>query len=203
MGVPATIGVLALQGAFARHVDAFRRLGADAIEVRRPAQLDDVDRLVIPGGESGTMSMLLDRAELFDPIAERLGDGMPALGTCAGMILLGTEILDGRPDQRCFGAIDISVRRNGYGRQLDSFDRDIDISALGGDDAAVPFEASFIRAPVVERVGSGVAVLARVDDRPVLCSSGPVMVAAFHPELPASDGSSDLRIHRHFLEEVS
>ncbi len=203
MGAVPTIGVLALQGAFARHVDAFRRLGADAIEIRRPDELDRVDRLVIPGGESGTMSMLLDRAELFDPVAKRLADGMPALGTCAGMILLGTEILDGRPDQRCFGAIDISVRRNGYGRQVDSFDRAIDISALGGPDASAPFDASFIRAPVVERIGPDVDVLARVDDRPVLCTSGPVMVAAFHPELPAPDGTSDLRIHRHFLEEVS
>ena len=187
-----TIGVLALQGAFARHADAFRRLGADAVEVRLPAQLDDVDALVIPGGESGTMSMLLERGELFEPIALRLAAGMPAFGTCAGMILLGTEILDGRPDQRCFGAIDVVTRRNGYGRQVDSFDASLDIDGLDG-----AFDASFIRAPVVERVGDDVTVVARVDDRPVLCTSGPVMVAAFHPEL-----SSDLRIHRRFLEEV-
>jgi len=136
--------------------------------------------------------MLLERAELFEPVAARLADGMPALGTCAGMILLGAEIVDGRPDQRCFGAIDLTVRRNGYGRQVDSFDVDLDVAGFD-----TPFTASFIRAPVVERVGEGVDVLARVDDRPVLCASGPVVVAAFHPEL-----SDDLRIHRRFLEEL-
>lgn len=151
-----------------------------------------MNALVLPGGESGTMSMLLDRAELFDPIAKRLADGMPALGTCAGMILLATEILDGRPDQRCFGVIDLTVRRNAYGRQVDSFDIALDV--VGFDE---PFEAAFIRAPQVERVGDDVTVLAEVDARPVLCASGPVMVAAFHPEL-----SDDLRIHRRFLEEV-
>lgn len=191
------IGVLALQGAFRRHVEAFEALGHPAVEVRRPHELDDVDALAIPGGESGTMSMLLERGELFDPIAKRLADGMPALGTCAGMILLGTEVLDGRADQRCFGAIDITTRRNGYGRQIDSFDTALDVTGLDG-----PFDASFIRAPVVERTGDDVTVLARVDDRPVLCTSGPVMVAAFHPELPKPDGTSDLRIHRRFLEEV-
>ena len=191
------VGVLALQGAFARHIDVLRRLGVEATEVRRPAQLDDVGALVLPGGESGTMSMLLDRAELFDPIADRLADGMPAFGTCAGMILLGSEILDGRVDQRCFGVVDISVRRNGYGRQVDSFDAALEVDGLD-----TPFEASFIRAPVVERAGDDVDVLAAVDGRPVLCRSGPVLVAAFHPELPAPDGTSDLRIHRKFLEEV-
>ena len=191
------IGVLALQGAFKRHAETFARLGVDAPEVRRPRELDDVDALVIPGGESGTISMMLDRSELFDPVAKRLADGMPAFGTCAGMILLGSEILDGRPDQRCFGAIDISVRRNAYGRQVDSFDARLDIEGLDE-----PFDAAFIRAPVVERVGDDVAVLAEVDGRPVLCSSGPVLVASFHPELTALDGEGDLRLHRLFLEEV-
>ncbi len=190
------VGVLALQGAFRRHVEAFEQLGTTTVEVRRPPQLDDVDALVIPGGESGTISMLLERGEMFDPIAKRLADGMPALGTCAGMILLGAEVLDGRDDQRCFGAIDITTRRNGYGRQVDSFDALVDLSSMGAG-LDEPFDASFIRAPVVERVGDDVTVVARVDDRPVLCTSGPVMVAAFHPEL-----SSDLRIHRRFLEEV-
>jgi pyridoxal 5'-phosphate synthase pdxT subunit len=162
-------------------------------EVRRPEHLDDVDALVLPGGESGTMSMLLERAELFDPVAKRLADGMPALGTCAGMILLAAEVLDGRDDQRCFGAIDLTVRRNAYGRQVDSFDATIEV--VGFDH---PFDASFIRAPVVERTGEGVTVLAAVDGRPVLCASGPIVVAAFHPEL-----SDDLRIHRRFLEEVT
>lgn len=198
MGVPVTVGVLALQGAFARHAAAFGQLGADVVEVRRPADLDAVDALVLPGGESGAMSMLLERAELFDPVSKRLADGMPAFGTCAGLILLGREILDGRPDQRCFGAIDVVSRRNAYGRQVDSFDTAIDVD---GFDA--PVDASFIRAPVVEEVGDDVVVLATVDGRPVLCTSGPVLVAAFHPELPAPDGTSDLRIHRRFLEEVS
>jgi len=144
------------------------------------------------------MSMMLERSELFEPLAERLAGGMPALGTCAGMILLGAEIVDGRPDQRCFGAIDVSVRRNGYGRQVDSFDADLDVA--GFDD---PYPASFIRAPVVERVGDGVDVLAEVDGRPVLCASGPVVVASFHPELPGPGGGADLRIHRRFLEEVT
>ena len=193
----AVVGVLALQGAFRRHVEALGRLGVEAPEVRRPSQLDDIDALVIPGGESGTISMLLERGELFDPIAKRLADGMPAFGTCAGMILLGTEILGGRPDQRSFGAIDIAVRRNAYGRQVDSFD--LPVAVAGLDE---PFDAAFIRAPVVERVGEGVDVLAVVDDRPVLCSSGPVLVASFHPELPASSGRSDVRLHRLFLEEV-
>ncbi|MFP5320651.1 MAG: pyridoxal 5'-phosphate synthase glutaminase subunit PdxT [Acidimicrobiia bacterium] len=188
-----TVGVLALQGAFARHIRAIEACGARAVEVRRPAHLEGVDALVIPGGESTTMSMLLERSELFDPVAARLADGMPAMGTCAGMILLGAEIVDGRPDQRSFDAIDVSVRRNGYGRQVDSFDRALDV--VGFDE---PFEASFIRAPVVERTGVDVDVLAEVDGRPVLCSSGPVLVASFHPEL-----SDDLRIHRRFLEEVS
>ena len=196
MGAP-TVGVLALQGAFRKHADALARLGVATQEVRRPGQLDVVDALVIPGGESGTISMLLERAELFDPIAKRLHDGMPAFGTCAGMILLGSEILDGRPDQRCFGAIDLAVRRNAYGRQVDSFDVPVEIR--GFDE---PFEAAFIRAPAVERVGEGVDVLAVVDGRPVLCSSGPVLVASFHPELTALDGMGDLRLHRLFLEEV-
>jgi 5'-phosphate synthase pdxT subunit len=127
---------------------------------------------------------------LREPIADRLGDGMPALGTCAGLILLATEVLDGRPDQRPFGAIDIAVRRNGYGRQVDSFETDI---VLGDDARSV--HAVFIRAPVVERTGAGVDVLARVDGRPVLCRSGAIVVAAFHPEL-----SDDRRVHQLFLE---
>ncbi len=197
------IGVLALQGAFARHVEAVEACGATAVEVRRPEHLDGVDALVLPGGESTTMSMLLERGELFDPIDARLAEGLPALGTCAGMILLAHEILDGRPDQRCFDAIDIDVRRNGYGRQVDSFDAALEITGPGWEADSGSFDASFIRAPLVERVGTGVTVLASVGDRPVLCAAGSVMVAAFHPELPAADGTADLRVHRRFLEEVT
>ncbi len=187
------VGVLALQGAFAAHAACVRALGAEPREVRTPAALHEVDALILPGGESTTMSMLLESAGLFEPLAARLADGLPALGTCAGMILLGAEILDGRPDQRCFGAVDISVRRNAFGRQVDSFEADL----LLADDAAAPFRAVFIRAPFVERAGEDVEVLATVDAHPVLCRQGAVTVTAFHPEL-----SHDLRLHEHFLRGV-
>jgi 5'-phosphate synthase pdxT subunit len=184
------VGVLALQGDVREHTRALAELGADAVEVRVPEHLAAVDGLVLPGGESTTMSLLLDSAGLFDPVRERLQAGMPALGTCAGMILLASEVLDGRPDQRFFGAIDITVRRNGYGRQVDSFETDLDIDGLGE-----PFHAVFIRAPVVERTADDVDVLASVNGLPVLCRRGALMVAAFHPEL-----SDDLRVHDLFLE---
>jgi 5'-phosphate synthase pdxT subunit len=186
------VGVLALQGAFARHAATLARLGAESIEVRTPDDLRDVDALVLPGGESTTMSMLLESSGLLDPISARLADGMPALGTCAGMILLGREILDGRPDQRCFGAVDIDVRRNAFGRQVDSFEADVTVTGLDR-----PFHAVFIRAPEVVRIGDGVEVLAQVDDRTVLCRQGRVIVAAFHPELTDDD-----RLHDLFLERV-
>jgi 5'-phosphate synthase pdxT subunit len=141
------------------------------------------------------MSLLLERTGLFDPLAERLAGGLPALGTCAGMILLGARVLDGRADQRAFGAIDVDVRRNAFGRQVDSFEADLRVAGLaeaGLDDAAV--HAVFIRAPIVERVGPDVEVLARVDDAPVVCRQGPVVVTSFHPEL-----SDDPRIHQLLL----
>ena len=184
------VGVLALQGAFVAHARCLRALDDEPREVRTPAQLDEVDALVLPGGESTTMSMLLETAGLFEPLAERLAGGLPTLGTCAGMILLGSEILDGRSDQRCFDAVDIAVRRNAFGRQVDSFEADLPLEALDGP----PFRAIFIRAPFVERVGDEVEVLATVDGHPVLCRQGAVTVAAFHPEL-----SDDLRLHDHFL----
>ncbi|HEY9555641.1 MAG TPA: pyridoxal 5'-phosphate synthase glutaminase subunit PdxT [Acidimicrobiales bacterium] len=187
------VGVLALQGAFERHALALRSLGAEPVEVRTPEQLAAVDAVVLPGGESTTMSMLLESSGLHAPLSERLEQGMPALGTCAGMILLGAEILDGRDDQRCFGAIDISVRRNAFGRQVDSFEADLQIDGIDGD----PFRAVFIRAPFVERTGPGVEVLATVDSHPVLCRQGNIVVAAFHPEL-----SDDLRLHDRFLKEL-
>ena len=192
------VGVLALQGAFARHAACLRALGAEPAEIRTPEELADVDALVLPGGESTTMSMLLESAGLVEPLAARLADGLPAFGTCAGMILLGAEILDGRDDQRCLGAVDISVRRNAFGRQVDSFEADLLIDDLGdGDDDRRPFRAVFIRAPFVERTGDAVEVLATVDGHPVLCRQGAVLVAAFHPEL-----SDDLRLHRRFLKEL-
>ena len=188
------IGVLALQGAFAAHARVLAELDADPVEVRTPAQLERVDALVMPGGESTTMSLLLESSGLFDPIAKRLADGLPVLGTCAGMILLSAEVLDGRSDQRSFGAIDLSVRRNAYGRQIDSFETDLDVPELGD----APFHAVFIRAPRVERVGPDVDALAEHDGRVVLARQGPITVAAFHPEL-----SGDPRIHARFLQEVS
>ncbi len=185
------VGILALQGDVREHAAALADLGAHVVEVRNPQDLSGLDGLVLPGGESTTMSLLLDSAGLFDPVAERLNDGMPAFGTCAGMILLATEVLDGRPDQRRFGAVDIAVRRNAFGRQVDSFEADLDVPAVS---AGGLFPAVFIRAPVVERVGPGVEVLAAVDGRPVLCRQGAVTAAAFHPEL-----SDDLRLHQWFL----
>jgi 5'-phosphate synthase pdxT subunit len=191
----ATVGVLALQGAVALHARALERLGATAVEVRSAADLARVDALIVPGGESTTMSKLLVANDLFDPIADRLAEGMPALGTCAGMIVLAREVLDGRADQRSFAAIDIAVRRNAFGRQVDSFEADLDVIGL----AEAPVHAVFIRAPVVEQVGDGVEVLAEVDGgRPVACRQGQVLVTAFHPEL-----SPDLRVHELFLREVA
>jgi len=187
------IGVLALQGAFATHARVLRALGAEAREVRVPDDLDGIDGLVIPGGESTTMSLLLDTSGLRQPVAESLEDGLPALGTCAGMILLASKVLDGRDDQRSFGVLDVDVRRNAFGRQIDSFESDLEVRGVDGG----PFHAVFIRAPVVERAGAGVEVLAVVDDKPVLVRRGPLLAAAFHPEL-----SQDDRIHRLFLEGV-
>ena len=136
------VGVLALQGASARHADMLARLGARPVALRSLADLDPVDAVVLPGGESTTISMLLESSGLFEPLAERLAAGLPAFGTCAGMILLGREILDGRPDQRCFGMVDISVRRNAFGRQVDSFEADLAVTGLAGEDA--PLHLSLI-----------------------------------------------------------
>lgn len=187
------IGLLALQGAVELHARSLARLGVATLPVRRPDQLADVDALIIPGGESTTISMLLERQGMVEPLAERLADGMPTLGTCAGMILLATDVADGRADQRRFAAIDIAVRRNGYGRQVDSFESDVAVGGLG----AAPFHAVFIRAPLVERVGPDVEVLAEVDGVPVLCRQGNVIVSSFHPEL-----SNDTRIHQLLVDAV-
>lgn len=183
------VGVLALQGDVREHSAALEALGAHVVEVRAPGDLAGVDALVLPGGESTTMSLLLQSSGLFEPVAERLGEGMPAFGTCAGMILLAADVLDGRPDQRSFGVVDIAVRRNAFGRQVDSFETALDVA---GVDGAV--DAVFIRAPFVESVGDGVEVLAEVDGHPVLVRQGRTMAAAFHPEL-----SGDLRVHQLFL----
>jgi 5'-phosphate synthase pdxT subunit len=166
--------------------------------VRRPVDLDGVDALVLPGGESTTVGRLLRSSELLEPLGKRLADGMPALGTCAGMILLAGEILDGRPDQEPLDAIDIAVRRNAFGRQVDSFETDLEVEGMPGG----PFPAVFIRAPFVERTGPEVEVLAAVTGRdgeqhPVMCRQGPIVVAAFHPEL-----SHDARVHELWLAAI-
>jgi 5'-phosphate synthase pdxT subunit len=186
------IGVLALQGAFAAHQSALHLSGADTRQVRLPADLDGLDGLAMPGGESTTMSRLLLTSGLFDRLSERIDGGLAVFGTCAGMILLAAQVLDGRPDQRSLAAIDISVRRNGYGRQVDSFEADIAVESL-----AEPFHAVFIRAPKVEAVGDAVTVLAIHDGVPVLAKSGRIFVASFHPEL-----TPDHRLHSLFLQEV-
>jgi 5'-phosphate synthase pdxT subunit len=187
------VGVLALQGAFSTHLERLAALNVDARLVKRPEHLDGVDALVLPGGESTTMSMLLDTSGLRDPLAELLGDGMPVFGTCAGMILCASDVLDGRPDQHGFDVIDITVRRNGYGRQLDSFETDLDVAGLDA-----PFHAVFIRAPRVERVGAGVEIVAEHDGIPVLVRGGTCTVAAFHPEL-----TNDTRLHELFVAQLT
>ncbi len=191
-----TIGVLALQGAFAAHRDRLERLGRNVIEVRNTAQLDDVCALVLPGGESTTMTNLLDRAGMREPLLKRLADGMPTFATCAGLILLANEVIDGRPDQVPLGAIDVSVRRNGYGRQIDSFEADLDIDGLASTDVGPrTMRAVFIRAPIITRTGSGVRTLATLDDVAVVVSDGQVLACAFHPEL-----TDDVRLHQLWLE---
>ncbi|HUO47869.1 MAG TPA: pyridoxal 5'-phosphate synthase glutaminase subunit PdxT [Acidimicrobiales bacterium] len=217
------IGVLSLQGDVAAHAAALADLGARVRAVRTPSDLPGIDGLVIPGGESTTMSMLLESSGLAEPLAKELDAGLPAFGTCAGLILLATAILDGRPDQRCFGAVDVTVRRNAFGRQRESFECDLEVRGLEGG----PVHAVFIRAPVVAAVGPGVEVLADVplavagtldesgtldalgaggdrDDprgepgrAPVLCRQGRVLVSSFHPEL-----TGDRRLHALFLSSI-
>jgi 5'-phosphate synthase pdxT subunit len=188
-----TVGVLALQGAFAAHESTLTELGAATRQVRTTDDLAAVDALVMPGGESTTMSRLLETSGMFDDLKARIGDGMPVLGTCAGMILLATDVIDGRPDQRSLGAIDLTVQRNGYGRQVDSFETDIKVEGLDG-----PFHAVFIRAPKVVSAGPSVDVLATHDGVPVLARQGHVMVASFHPEL-----TPDPRLHQLFLNDIT
>ena len=189
----ATIGVLALQGAFREHCDAVRRLGHEAVEVRNPADLEGVDGLIIPGGESTTMDKLLDWTHLREPLAERLEQGMPAFGTCAGLIVLAQSAVDGLPEQRPLGAIDIVAQRNGFGRQVHSFEAPVH---LVGEDEDMP--GVFIRAPRIVDTGDGVEVIATMGEEPVAAASGTIMVATFHPELTGDD-----RLHRRFCERVA
>jgi pyridoxal 5'-phosphate synthase pdxT subunit len=190
------IGVLALQGDVREHVGALGEVGAEARPVRRPSELDDVGALVIPGGESTTMSKLAVDFGLLEPLRKRVAGGMPVYGSCAGMIMLATEILDGRPDQQSLGGIDMAVRRNAFGRQVDSFEAPVEIDGIAGP----PFHAVFIRAPWVESFGADVEVLGRVAGGPaagriVAVRQGNLLATAFHPEL-----TGDLRVHRFFVE---
>jgi 5'-phosphate synthase pdxT subunit len=173
-------GVLALQGDFREHASAFTALGATAVEVRTPAQLADVDCLAIPGGESTTITKLARSYDLVEPLRERAADGMPILGTCAGMIVLAGEVIGGEP---CFGVMDIAVRRNAYGRQIDSFEAVFDVRGVDH-----PVRGVFIRAPWIERMGEDVQVLATFEDRPVVLEQDNLIVASFHPELVGETG---------------
>jgi pyridoxal 5'-phosphate synthase pdxT subunit len=191
-----TIGVLALQGDVREHLRALEACGVTAVPVRRPGELDDVDALVIPGGESTTMSKLAVDFGLLEPLRKRVAGGMPTYGSCAGMIMLATDILDGRPDQQSLGGIDMAVRRNAFGRQVDSFEAPVVIDGIAGP----PFHAVFIRAPWVESTGAEVEVLGRVASGPaagriVAVRQGNLLATAFHPEL-----TGDLRVHRFFVE---
>lgn len=190
------VGVLALQGDTREHLAALREAGAEAITVRRRAELDAVDGLVIPGGESTAMSHLLRDFDLLEPLRGRLADGLPAYGACAGMILLAGEILDAGAEGRQalpLGGIDMTVRRNAFGRQVDSFEGDIPFEGLDGTVRAV-----FIRAPWVERVGPGVRVLARAGGHVVAVRQGAVLATAFHPEV-----TGDRRVHKMFVNIVT
>lgn len=209
------IGVLALQGDVTEHRRALADLGLDSRPVRRPPDLPGLDGIILPGGESTTMSMLLASSGLLEPLGKEIAAGLAVFGTCAGMILLGTSVSGGRADQICYGAIDVAVRRNGYGRQLASFECDVAAPVLGPE----PLHAVFIRAPLVESTGDDVEILAVVEPStdgpdatsaiapggldalssatPVLCRQGQVLVAAFHPELTA-----DRRVHRLFVSMI-
>ncbi|HLG73900.1 MAG TPA: pyridoxal 5'-phosphate synthase glutaminase subunit PdxT [Chloroflexota bacterium] len=183
------IGVLALQGAFAEHIQRLRSLGAEAIEVRLPQELDGLDGLVIPGGESTTIGKLMAAYELDEPVKAMAEQGKAIWGTCAGMIMLARDI-EGS-DQPRLGLMDIGVNRNAFGRQVDSFEADLDVEGLAGP----PFHAVFIRAPLLTRAGQGVRVIARLaDGRMVAAEQGKMLVTAFHPEL-----TDDSRLHQHFL----
>ena len=176
-------GVLALQGDFREHAKVFATLGATPVEVRTPEQLAEVDCLAIPGGESTTIGKLARAYDLVEPVRERAAAGMPILGTCAGMIVLASQVYGGEP---LFALLDIDVRRNAYGRQVDSFEVDLDVRGIEH-----PVRGVFIRAPWIERVGDAVEVLATFEDRPVVLEQGNILVASFHPELVGETGLHD------------
>jgi pyridoxal 5'-phosphate synthase pdxT subunit len=186
--------VLALQGDVREHLTALHGCGAEASLVRTAAELDAVDALVLPGGESTTMSRLLQVFRLEAPLRERLEAGMPTLSTCAGLILMSREVLDGRPDQISLGVLDVTVRRNGYGRQVESFETDVPVKPLG----VAPFRAVFIRAPLIVATGPDAEVIATFDENPVAVVQGPHLGLCFHPEM-----TDDPRLHQLFLERAT
>ena len=186
------VGVLGLQGDVREHVRALESAGATASVVKRVDQLAEIDALVVPGGESTTIGKLLDRYDLLDPLRRRVHEGMPLYGTCAGAILMATEIVGPQDAPHRLSVMDISVRRNAYGRQLDSFEADLQVVGLEGG-----FRAVFIRAPVIERAGGDVEVLAEVDGRPVLVRQGRLLASTFHPEM-----TPDARLHEIFVQLV-
>jgi len=185
------IGVLAVQGAFIEHEQMLQRIGAEPVEVRLPAHLEGLDGLIIPGGESTTIGRMIEKWGLLEPIQALARSGLPVWGTCAGMILMAKEVVDGVPGQPLLGLMDVTVRRNAFGRQVDSFETDLEVPALGDP----PFRAVFIRAPLIERVGEGVEVLARLEDGTVVAvRQGNLLATSFHPEL-----TEDERFHRYFV----
>jgi len=189
------VGVLALQGDFREHAAVLRRLGADTTLVRRPSELTSLDGLILPGGESSVMDKLAQAFDLAEPLRTAIGAGLPVYGTCAGLILLADRILDGITGQQSLGGLDVSVRRNAFGSQLDSFETDLPIPVLGDP----PIHAVFIRAPVVESAGPGVTALASLDDgRLVAVEQGNLLGTSFHPEV-----TGDLRFHAYFLDKVA
>ncbi|MFM1788967.1 MAG: hypothetical protein RLZZ12_316 [Actinomycetota bacterium] len=187
------IGVLALQGDVREHIKSLQECGVAAVEVRTSKEVKEIEALVIPGGESTTISKLARAFGLFEAIQNRIQSGMPVYGSCAGLILLSDRVLDAIEGQETFGGLDITSRRNAFGRQVDSFESDIDFKGLTGP----KFRAIFIRAPWIEEFGASVEVLAQVDGRPVAVRSGNLLATSFHPEL-----TSDNRIHRYFVEEI-
>jgi len=188
------VGVLALQGDVREHVSSLIACGVAPSPVRRASELDQIDALVLPGGESTTIAQLAEVFGIYDQIKNRIAAGMPVYGSCAGMILLADKILDAKQGQKSFGGLDITVRRNAFGRQVDSFESDIPFA----DGSSDLIRAVFIRAPWVERVGDGIEVLATVDTHPVAVRSRTMLATSFHPEL-----TGDHRIHRYFIEEVA
>ena len=188
------VGVLALQGDVREHIDSLLTCEVEAVPVRRASEIESIDALVLPGGESTTIAQLAEVFGIFDLLKNKINNGMPVYGSCAGMILLADQILDAKQGQKSFGGLDITVRRNAFGRQVDSFESDIAFD--DGSDQLI--RAVFIRAPWVEKVSDTVQVLASIDSHPVAVRSKTALATSFHPEI-----TGDNRIHRYFIDQVA